>query len=117
MLVYSLEDIKTNKCFFVDYNNIKNDDIFNVEWPSFKAELVENTDYCLDCMSLAMHQCLMQGIEGEHCKEEEQIAVYSFHASSVRARIYNYEPILTIKDLKTYYFGERITLTTPFNYI
>lgn len=53
-----------------------------------------------------MHQCLMQQVEDEHCKDEEQMNTYSFHASSVRARIYNYEPILSIKNLKTHYYGE-----------
>lgn len=57
-------------------------------------------------MSLAMHQCLMLQIDDGQCKDDEQTNAYSFHMSSVRARLYNYEPILAIKDLKTHYFGE-----------
>lgn len=105
-LSYPLDEIKQNKCFFVDYIHITRDPVFDVEWPNFKSELTDNADYCLNCMSLAMHQCLMLQIEEKQSKDEEQIDTYSFHISSVRARIYNYEPILSIKDLKTHYFGE-----------
>lgn len=106
-LSYPLDEIKQNKCFFVDYNFLTQDPLFETEWPNFKNELTDNADHCLDCMSLAMHQCLMlQAVKMQQCKDEDQINNYSFHISSVRARIYNYEPIISIKDLKTHYFGK-----------
>lgn len=103
--VYPIAEIEKNKAFFVDYSILVADTTFTTEWEEFKTDILTKTEYCLDCLSLAMHQTLMKHFE-QNCEDSEQIEGYCYYIRNVKARVYNYEPIIQLKNLKTTYYGK-----------
>lgn len=103
--VYPLAEIERNRAFFVDYSVLIADTTFISEWEQFKTDTITDTEYCIDCLSLAMHQTLMKHFE-ENCQDREQIEGYCYYIRNVRARLYNYEPVLQLKNLRTSYYGK-----------
>lgn len=73
----------------VDLNILKTDSKFLSLWDNFLTEIVENTEECLLCMGLALHQTF-----------------YVPDLPVVRARLLSYEPILQLKQLKVEYYGK-----------
>lgn len=106
---YPTAEIEKSRAFFVDYSTLIADNVFTTEWEEFKTDITTKTEYCLNCVSLAMHQTLMKHFE-QNCEDTQQLKGYCYYIRNIKARLYNYEPILQLKNLKTTYFGKLMSI-------
>lgn len=94
---YSDSEIVQNGFFLVDYQALTNADLIN-EWEDFRNILLNNSEYCLNCMGLAMYQHITDMRKNSELDYLEEIPY-------IHARITNVEPILQLKDLRVNYYG------------
>ncbi|XP_050296724.1 DNA helicase MCM8-like isoform X2 [Anthonomus grandis grandis] len=94
---YQLPQIKKEKYFPLDYKYLMLDDQFCSEWPAFAEDLVNNTEFTLNCINLAMYQHL--NIVDQNVMKKE-----------IRCRLINYEPIQFIKEVNVTYLGKLVSL-------
>ncbi|EFA06449.1 DNA helicase MCM8 [Tribolium castaneum] len=98
---FSLGEIEAQKCFVIDYKLITSDEELSAGWKGLETEIITNTDLCLSCMGLAMHQFIMKDYDNNSRKKSLGI---------IRARLINYEPIQQIKDIRVNNYGRLISL-------
>lgn len=79
-------DIKKTKTVFIDYS----------AFSELGQNVVSNTEYCLACMGLAMHQII--------AKENDT------PVRLIKARIINHEPLLQLKNIKVNSYGILVSI-------
>jgi hypothetical protein len=103
--MYDFNTVEMQKCFIVDYKFIMSDeDELCTEWGDLKSEIIDNTEFCLDCMGLAMHQCIINDFNKKQ-KDSEEGTLQKKNLGIVRARLINHEPIQQIKDVRVNCYG------------
>ncbi|KAJ8934470.1 hypothetical protein NQ314_013345 [Rhamnusium bicolor] len=78
-------------------------------WDDFKSDLINNSEYCLNCMGLAMHQYIINYYDKKSQEQEENL-IEEKEIPIIRPRIINYEPILQLKHLKVNYYGKLVSI-------
>lgn len=92
--MFDLPKINNDRFFPIDFKCLTEDVIVD-KWEDFKKELSLNTELCLNCMGLAMHQFILN--ELDNCVKSLEV---------IRPRLINYEPILKLADLKVNCYGK-----------
>lgn len=87
--------------FLVDYQLLLTHKELIFQWDSLKNDLVNNSEYCLKCIGLAMHQFIFKFYE---TKENENIE--DFELKVIYPRLINYSPVLDLKELRVNYYGK-----------
>ncbi|KAJ3649280.1 hypothetical protein Zmor_021032 [Zophobas morio] len=106
---FSLPDIEAQKSFTVDYKFlISDEDELCTVWQNFKSEIINNTEFCLNCMGLAMHQTIVKDYVDKSKHSEEGNTHKSL--GIIRARLINYEPIQQIKDIRVNNYNKLVSL-------
>lgn len=91
----------TDRYFTVDYKAlIAEEDIFS-SWEDFTNDIINNTEYCLNCFGLAMHQFIIN-----YDKKTDENVIDSEDIPLIHARIINFEPTVQLKNLKVIYYGK-----------
>ncbi|KAF2879292.1 hypothetical protein ILUMI_26884 [Ignelater luminosus] len=101
---FSLPSIKSNKMYVVDLNQIELDEDFQLDWSTFKSDIIIKTEYCLSCMGLAMHQIIT--LEEKKNFEDD----IPFQIPYINARITNHQPVLNLKNLKVNCYGTLVAI-------
>lgn len=57
---FDFENIKEKEAFPVDHQSITSDEHLLKVWPQFSGDLYDNPANTLACLSLAMHQVIIQ---------------------------------------------------------
>lgn len=92
--------------FTIDYKTITSrDEELCDKWNDLENQIISNTEFCLKCMGLAMHQYIMNEYETKH-KESEEGSIQKKSLGIIRARLINYEPIQQIKDIRVNNYGK-----------
>lgn len=65
---------------------------------------MDDSEYCLQCMGLAMHQFIYNSFKNKGKQLLENVE--NFDLKVIYPRIINYEPILNLKDMKVNYYGK-----------
>ncbi|KAJ8972971.1 hypothetical protein NQ317_019318 [Molorchus minor] len=104
---FSATDVLNNRFFTVDYESLIADDHILSDWDDLKTDLIDNTEFSLNCMGLAMYQFILK-----HKKSQEQGDSINKETDMpfIRARLINYEPILQLKHLKVNYYGKLVSI-------
>lgn len=90
-----MTQIEKDRFFVVDLEVLIHDQHFLDKWPQFEEDLSTNTEFTLNCCSLALHQCLMSALDTPHKQ-----------ASKIRARISNHKPLLGLKEVNVGCLGK-----------
>lgn len=102
-LNYCFNDILADRYFTVDYKTLIAEEETFSSWEDFKTDIINNTEYCLNCFGLAMHQFIIDYQENKN--EQDENVIDRDDIPLIRARIINIEPILQLKNLKVIYYG------------
>lgn len=105
--LFPFADIEKKRSAYIDFKDLITNPKLTTEWNNFQEEILEDSEFCLKCMSLAMHQTLLKKFQNT-TDDAEQIQGYNSFVSNVRVRIFNVEPILALKNLKTNYYGTKM---------
>lgn len=103
---YSISEIINSGYFLIDYKSLLLNEKLISQWENLLNELVNNTEYCLKCMGLAMHQFIVDFYKNKS-KEEENENIDNFKLKVIHPRIINFEPVLHLKEMKVNYFGKK----------
>lgn len=101
--IYTFSEIVINGHFSVDYQLLTQNEEFLTCWSNFESHVLDNSEYCLQCMGLAMHQFIYDSF-----KNKDQGLLENFNLKVIYPRIINYGPILSLKDMKVNYYGKVI---------
>ncbi|XP_044264035.1 DNA helicase MCM8-like [Tribolium madens] len=106
---FSLPEIEAQKCFVIDYKLItsKEDELCE-RWKDLETQIITNTEFCLNCMGLAMHQCIMDYENIDNDSEDRTFMKKCLGV--IRARLINHEPIQQIRDIRVNNYGRLISL-------
>lgn len=90
--------------FLVDYQSLKLNDTFLSGWENFEDHLVNNSEYCLQCLGLAMHQYVVEF--HEKTATEDKGNIEDLRLKIIYPRIVNFEPVMSLKDIRVNYYGK-----------
>ncbi|XP_072387605.1 DNA helicase MCM8-like [Diabrotica undecimpunctata] len=99
----SLETIGRDRFFTLDFKYLTESEETISEWPEFKEELMDNSEYILKCMGLAMHDLI-----SKHYGEQNEPNLILF--DTILVRVCNVEPVMQLRDLRVNYFGKMVTI-------
>ncbi|CAG9821174.1 unnamed protein product [Phaedon cochleariae] len=102
---YSTTDITNDRFFMVDFKSLTENDKLISKWDDFKNNLIDNCEYFLKCMGLAMHQFILKSHQYKEQEKQGNVEV-----PMIQARIYNVEPILLLRDLRVNYLEKLVTI-------
>lgn len=100
---YTVPEIVNNGYFLVDYQCLILNDTFLSQWENFKEHLLSNSEYCLQCLGLGMHQFIVDFYENKATEESENVD--DLKLKVIHPRIINFEPVLNLKDIRVSYYG------------
>ncbi|KAM8947570.1 DNA helicase MCM8 [Pelodytes ibericus] len=112
--LYDKDEIERKGSILVDYKELLQDDGLTACIP-LSSELREMPEKILDCMGLAIHQVLTKDLESHAVELQEQEGLPTEEAPIVNvpyihARIYNYEPLIPLKNLRANFYGKYVAL-------
>ncbi|XP_064411395.1 DNA helicase MCM8 [Latimeria chalumnae] len=110
---YDKDEIEMKGSILVDYKELLQDGGLAELIPSLSTDIRDMPEKILDCMGLAIHQVLTKDLERHAAKLQEQEGLPSQEAPIVNvpyihARIYNYEPLTPLKNLRANCYGKYI---------
>ncbi|XP_018568092.1 DNA helicase MCM8-like [Anoplophora glabripennis] len=106
---YNFNNILTDRYFAVDYKVLAaEDDIFS-SWENFTDDVINNTEYCLNCFGLAMYQFIIN-CHVKKNEEQDENVIESEDILPIQAKIINFEPTLQLKNLKVIYYGKLVSI-------
>ncbi|XP_042085679.1 DNA helicase MCM8 isoform X2 [Ovis aries] len=113
--LYDKDEIERKGSILVDFKELTNDDEITKLIPNIANELRDTPEKTLACMGLAIHQVLTKDLE-RHAAELQAQEGLSRNGETVvnvphiHARVYNYEPLTQLKNVRANYYGKYIAL-------
>ncbi|XP_068843396.1 DNA helicase MCM8 isoform X3 [Capricornis sumatraensis] len=113
--LYDKDEIERKGSILVDFKELTNDDEITKLIPNIANELRDTPEKILACMGLAIHQVLTKDLE-RHAAELQAQEGLSRNGETVvnvphiHARVYNYEPLTQLKNVRANYYGKYIAL-------
>ncbi|XP_004634339.1 DNA helicase MCM8 isoform X2 [Octodon degus] len=113
--LYDKDEIERKGSILVDFKDlIKDDEITNLI-PDIGNELRDAPEKTLACMGLAVHQVLTKDLERHAAELQAQERLSDDGGTMVNvphiyARVYNYEPLTQLKNVRANYYGKYIAL-------
>uniref|UniRef100_A0A8D2AVD5 DNA helicase MCM8 n=1 Tax=Sciurus vulgaris TaxID=55149 RepID=A0A8D2AVD5_SCIVU len=113
--LYDKDEIERKGSILVDFKELtKGDEITNLI-PNIADELRDAPEKILACMGLAIHQVLTKDLERHAAELQAQEGLSSdgetmVDVPHIYARIYNYEPLTHLKNVRANYYGKYIAL-------
>ncbi|XP_069404050.1 DNA helicase MCM8 isoform X2 [Ovis canadensis] len=113
--LYDKDEIERKGSILVDFKELTNDDEITKLIPNIANELRDIPEKTLACMGLAIHQVLTKDLE-RHAAELQAQEGLSRNGETVvnvphiHARVYNYEPLTQLKNVRANYYGKYIAL-------
>ncbi|XP_013367715.1 PREDICTED: DNA helicase MCM8 [Chinchilla lanigera] len=113
--LYDKDEIERKGSILVDFKNLTKDDELTNLIPDIGNELRDAPEKTLACMGLAVHQVLTKDLEKHAAELQAQERLSSDGGTMVNvphiyARVYNYEPLTHLKNVRANYYGKYITL-------
>uniref|UniRef100_A0A8C5SJI8 DNA helicase MCM8 n=1 Tax=Laticauda laticaudata TaxID=8630 RepID=A0A8C5SJI8_LATLA len=112
---YDKDEVERKGSILVDYKELICDKELVESLPDFAVELRETPQRILDCMGLAIHQVLIRDLEKHAAKLQEQEGLPIdeepiINVPLIHARVYNYDPISQIKNIRANCYGKYVAL-------
>uniref|UniRef100_A0A2K5MNW9 DNA helicase MCM8 n=1 Tax=Cercocebus atys TaxID=9531 RepID=A0A2K5MNW9_CERAT len=113
--LYDKDEIERKGSILVDFKElIKDDEVTNLI-PDTANELRDAPEKTLACMGLAIHQVLTKDLERHAAELQAQEGLSSdgetmVNVPHIHARVYNYEPLTQLKNVRANYYGKYIAL-------
>uniref|UniRef100_A0A8C5VVN7 DNA helicase MCM8 n=1 Tax=Microcebus murinus TaxID=30608 RepID=A0A8C5VVN7_MICMU len=112
---YDKDEIERKGSILVDFKELTKDDEITTLVPSIANELRDAPEETLACMGLAIHQVLTKDLETHAAELQAQEGLSSdgetmVNVPHIHARVYNYEPLTQLKNVRANYYGKYIAL-------
>uniref|UniRef100_A0A8D2PE56 DNA helicase MCM8 n=1 Tax=Zosterops lateralis melanops TaxID=1220523 RepID=A0A8D2PE56_ZOSLA len=113
--LYDKDEIERKGSILVDYKELIQDRELTKSIPNISAELRDMPQKILQCMGLAIHQVLTKDLE-RHAAElqaQEGLPLQGdpiINVPLIHARVYNYEPLTQLKNVRANCYGKYIAL-------
>ncbi|KAL3287853.1 hypothetical protein HHI36_002311 [Cryptolaemus montrouzieri] len=107
--LYDDNVIQKTKWFPLDYKLLNEKETIS-KWSDIQSEIVNNTEYTLDCFGLAMHQIICDDFMLKNEDDVESLENFHINLGKIRAKITNFEPIIQLKDLKVNIYEKLATV-------
>uniref|UniRef100_A0A8D0GNW9 DNA helicase MCM8 n=1 Tax=Sphenodon punctatus TaxID=8508 RepID=A0A8D0GNW9_SPHPU len=113
--LYDKDEIERKGSVLVDYMEMVQDKELTELIPSISTELRDMPQKILDCMGLAIHQVLTKDLEkhAAELQEQEGLSIDKepiVNVPYIHARVYNYDPLTQLKNVRANYYGKYIAL-------
>ncbi|XP_049724754.1 DNA helicase MCM8 [Elephas maximus indicus] len=113
--LYDKDEIERKGSILVDFKELTKDDEVANLIPNIANELRDTPEKTLACMGLAIHQILTKDLERHAAELQAQEGLPSdgetmVNVPHVHARVYNYEPLTQLKNVRANYYGKYIAL-------
>ncbi|XP_013015464.1 DNA helicase MCM8 isoform X1 [Cavia porcellus] len=113
--LYDKDEIERKGSILVDFKDLTKDDEITNLIPDIGNELRDAPEKTLACMGLAVHQVLTKDLERHAAELQAQEKLSSdgetiVNVPHIYARVYNYEPLTHLKNVRANYYGKYITL-------
>ncbi|NWY97539.1 MCM8 helicase, partial [Loxia curvirostra] len=113
--LYDKDEIERKGSILMDYKELIQDRELTKSIPNISAELRDMPQKILQCMGLAIHQVLTKDLE-RHAAElqvQEGLPLQGepvINVPLIHARVYNYEPLTQLKNVRANCYGKYIAL-------
>ncbi|VTJ79347.1 Hypothetical predicted protein [Marmota monax] len=113
--LYDKDEIERKGSILVDFRELTKDDEITNLIPNIANELRDAPEKILACMGLAIHQVLTKDLERHAAELQAQEGLSSdgetmVNVPHIYARIYNFEPLTHLKNVRANYYGKYISL-------
>ncbi|XP_078724376.1 DNA helicase MCM8 isoform X2 [Lampetra fluviatilis] len=113
--LYNKDEIEEKGSILVDFKELVEDHSLTVAMPTLADDLAETPDRALQYMGLAVHQTLTKDLESQVVQLQKQAAIQQEEAPTVNVplinvRIYNYEPLTQLKNLRANCYGRLVAI-------
>lgn len=118
---YNLNQIKRQLWFPVIYQFVISDPEIQSKWPSLEQDVIENPKDMINCLGLAMHQCvlsipdwrLVDSQSSQQCSitaSSSSLIKYSPYIKCIVARLSGFGLVFNLRSLKVGNFGRLISV-------
>uniref|UniRef100_A0A452TEU9 DNA helicase MCM8 n=1 Tax=Ursus maritimus TaxID=29073 RepID=A0A452TEU9_URSMA len=113
--LYDKDEIERKGSIMVDFKELTEDDEMADLVPNLANELRDTPEQTLACMGLAVHQVLTRDLERHAAELQAQEGLSRdgetmVNVPHIHARVYNYEPLTQLKNVRANYYGKYIAL-------
>ncbi|KAM5246058.1 DNA helicase MCM8 isoform 4-T4 [Ctenodactylus gundi] len=113
--LYDKDEIERKGSILVDFKELTKDDEITTVMPNIGNELRDAPEKTLACMGLAIHQVLTKDLERYATELQAQEGLSSdgetmVNVPHIYARVYNYEPLTHLKNIRANCYGKYLTL-------
>ncbi|XP_066561850.1 DNA helicase MCM8 [Amia ocellicauda] len=113
--LYDKDEIERKGSIMVDYKDLLQDKNLSDAIPDFAAEFRDMPEKILDCLGMAIHQVLTKDLETHAAELQQQAGLPSgappiVNMPYIHARVYNYEPLTPLKNLRANFYGKYVAL-------
>ncbi|XP_004398271.1 PREDICTED: DNA helicase MCM8 isoform X2 [Odobenus rosmarus divergens] len=113
--LYDKDEIERKGSILVDFKELTEDDEMADLVPNIVNELRDAPEKTLACMGLAIHQVLTRDLERHAAELQAQEGLSKdgetmVNVPHIHARVYNYEPLTQLKNVRANYYGKYIAL-------
>ncbi|XP_002747384.1 DNA helicase MCM8 isoform X1 [Callithrix jacchus] len=112
---YDKDEIERKGSILVDFKELTKDEEVTNLLPDIANELRDAPEKTLACMGLAIHQVLTKDLERHATELQAQEGLSSdgetmVNVPHIHARVYNYEPLTQLKNVRANYYGKYVAL-------
>uniref|UniRef100_A0A8C9JRC4 DNA helicase MCM8 n=1 Tax=Panthera tigris altaica TaxID=74533 RepID=A0A8C9JRC4_PANTA len=113
--LYDKDEIERKGSILVDFKELTKDDEMTKLVPTIANELRDTPEKTLACMGLAIHQVLTRDLERHAAELQAQEGLSRdgetmVNVPHIHARVYNYEPLTQLKNVRANYYGKYIAV-------
>nr|XP_012788733.1 unnamed protein product [Sorex araneus] len=113
--LYDKDEIERKGSILVDFKELTKDDELTKLIPNIADELRDTPESTLACMGLAIHQVLTKDLERHAAELQVQEGLSRdgetiVNVPRIHARVYNYEPLTKLKNVRANSYGKYIAL-------
>ncbi|XP_049635117.1 DNA helicase MCM8 [Suncus etruscus] len=113
--LYDKDEIERKGSILVDFKELTQDDELTTLIPNIAIELRDTPESTLACMGLAIHQVLTKDLERHAAELQVQEGLSRdgetiVNVPRIHARVYNYEPLTQLKNVRANSYGKYIAL-------
>ncbi|XP_006870467.1 PREDICTED: DNA helicase MCM8 isoform X2 [Chrysochloris asiatica] len=113
--LYDKDEIERKGSILVDFKELTKDDEITNLVPNIASELRDTPEKTLACMGLAIHQILTKDLERHAAELQAHEGLPSdgetmVNVPHIHARVYNYEPLTQLKNVRANFYGKYIAL-------
>uniref|UniRef100_UPI00398E7D0C DNA helicase MCM8 n=1 Tax=Pristiophorus japonicus TaxID=55135 RepID=UPI00398E7D0C len=111
--LYDKDEIERKGSILVDFKELVNNEELTARMPNLATELRDMPEKLLDCLGLAVHQVITRDLERQAAQLEQGLPNEEapiVNVPFIHARVYNYEPLTSLKYLRANCYGKYVSL-------